>query len=52
MSVTPEGHYRKGVGDVQVSAPTMSAAMPKSNELAGEAAVSNRLLIIFCFFAI
>jgi drug/metabolite transporter (DMT)-like permease len=35
-----------------VSAPTMSVAIPKSNELAGKAAVSNRLLIIFCFFAI
>src|SRR5450432_543739 len=30
----------------------MSVAIPKSNELAGKAAVSNRLLVIFCFFAI
>lgn len=35
-----------------MSAPSISAALPKPNALAQKAAASNRLLVIFCFFAI
>jgi drug/metabolite transporter (DMT)-like permease len=35
-----------------VSAPTISAALPKSTTQESKAAASNRLLVIFCFFAI
>ncbi|MDP9338157.1 MAG: EamA family transporter [Acidobacteriota bacterium] len=35
-----------------MSAPAMSATLPKPNALDQKAAASNRLLVIFCFFAI
>ena len=35
-----------------MSAPSMSATLPKASALAKKSAASNRLLVIFCFFAI
>ena len=35
-----------------MSAPSISAALPKAGAVAGRSAASHRLLVIFCFFAI